>query len=116
MLKFIEQLRNFNSFRTPPPAAPPLSALCAAEEDIARLPTSQFSQLSTPQANRTSSLLFPLLALYLDNTGSASEKQIEQVLCFSLGLHYIWIIQAAPRKSKSNKFFAFLSACTIFVL
>ena len=65
MLKVTEQLRNLNSFRTPPPAAPPLSALCAAEEDIARLPTSQFSQLSTPQANRTSSLLFPRLALYL---------------------------------------------------
>ena len=43
-------------------------------------------------------MLFPRLALYLDNTGSASEKQIEQVLCFSLGLHYIctmnyWIVQ-----------------------
>ena len=29
-----------DSFRTPPPAAPPLSALCAAEEDIATYPPS----------------------------------------------------------------------------
>ena len=35
-----EKLRscNVDPIRTPPPAAPPLSALCAAEEDIATYP------------------------------------------------------------------------------
>ena len=34
-------------------------------------------------------LCFSLLALYLDNTGGASEKQIEQALCFSLLALYL---------------------------
>ena len=33
------KLSTLNNFRTPPPAAPPLSALHAAEEDIATHPT-----------------------------------------------------------------------------
>ena len=32
------KLSTLNRFRTPPPAAPPLSALCAAEENIATFP------------------------------------------------------------------------------
>ena len=33
--------------------------------------------------------LFEANIVSLDNTGGASEKQIEQALCFSLSLHYI---------------------------
>ena len=47
------------------------------------------------------SKLFAFLSICtnFDNIGCASEKQIEQALCFSLGLHYIWIILAAVRNN-----------------
>ena len=38
------KLSTLNHYRTPPPAAPPLSALRAAEEDITRLPASPTSK------------------------------------------------------------------------